>query len=42
MSNVGVHSNRQFDLKLKKQCQEIFENIYGHEEFMRIFGRNYL
>ena len=43
MSSFGVHNNRQLDLKLKKQCQEVWENVYGtHEDFMRIFGRNYL
>lgn len=28
--------------KYKKMAQEAFEAKYSHEEFMRIFGRNYL
>ncbi|WP_101908851.1 hypothetical protein [Marasmitruncus massiliensis] len=40
--DYGVHSNRQFDLKLKRQCQAKFEETHSHEEFMRLIGRNYL
>ena len=39
---VGVHGSRQRDLILKRQAQEHFEKEYTREEFMRIFGRNYL
>lgn len=42
MSSYGVHFNRELDLKLKRIAQEKFEEIYGHEEWMRIFKRNYL
>lgn len=28
--------------KLQKEYQQKFEDQYGHEEFMRIFGKNYL
>ena len=41
-SNQGVHFNRTLDLKLKRDWQREFESEHGHEEFMRIFGRNYL
>lgn len=30
------------DLALKKEYQAKFEQEHGHDEFMRIFGRNYL
>jgi hypothetical protein len=42
MSSVGVHFNKQFDIHLKQIAQREFEDTYGHDEFMRIFGRNYL
>ena len=43
-SAQGVHGRdgHTLDLKLKQECQERFEVLHGHEEFMRIFGRNYL
>ena len=30
------------DLLLKRLAQQAFEEKYSHEEFMRIFGKNYL
>lgn len=30
------------DLMLKQEAQRVFENTHSHEEFMRIFGKNYL
>jgi hypothetical protein len=43
MSNKGVHFNREFDLQLKREWQRKFEQLYGsREDFIRIFGRNYL
>ena len=41
-SDQGIHHNRDFDLKVKKECQEKFEEKYSHELFMKEFGRNYL
>ena len=39
----GVHANRAMDLMLKKKAQQCFEDQIGdREEFMEIFGRNYL
>lgn len=38
----GVHFNRENDLRLKREYQAMFEAEHGHDEFMRIFGRNYL
>lgn len=41
-SNAGVHFNRQLDLRLKMDAQRVFEKQHSREEFMQIFGRNYL
>ena len=43
-ASYGVHGRdgHALDLKLKQECQEKFEALHGREEFMRIFGRNYL
>lgn len=41
-SNEGVHFDHAFDEELKRYAQTKFELIYGHEEWMRVFGRNYL
>lgn len=29
-------------LQLKRECQERFEEMYSHEAFMKVFGKNYL
>ena len=42
MSNKGVHSDKEFDLRLKVECQEAFEKLHSHEDFVRIFGRSWL
>ncbi len=41
MSNNSVHMNKEMDLNLKRESQEIFEKTHTREEFMRIFGKNY-
>ena len=41
-SKEGVHFNKDLDLELKKLAQKRFEEKYGHEKFMAIFGKNYL
>ncbi len=38
----GVHNDRETDLRLKRRYQHIFEETHTREEFMAIFGRNYL
>lgn len=38
----GVHFNKERNRQLQAQAQEAFEKLYSHDEFMRIFGRNYL
>lgn len=42
MSNDGVHFNKALDTALKQECQRRFEDLYGHEKFMEVFGKNYL
>ena len=42
MSDYGVHFNKQLDKELKQMAQRAFEEVHGHEMFMRIFKRNYL
>lgn len=38
----GVHFNKELMTRLRQTGQRAFEVIYGHERFMREFGRNYL
>lgn len=38
----GVHFNRECMDDLRARGQRMFESIASHDEFMRIFGRNYL
>lgn len=42
MSDAGVHFNKALDLQIKQIAQREFEDTYTREDFMRIFGRNYL
>lgn len=42
LSNEGIHFDKAFDLEVKQIAQMAFEDRYGHEEFMRKVGRNYL
>ena len=44
MSDKGVHFNKEFDLYLKKIGQEAAMKYYNwnKEDFIRIFGKNYL
>ena len=41
-SGHGVHSDKQFNMQLKQECQAKFEERYGHEKFMEVFHKNYL
>lgn len=38
----GVHFNSEAMDDLRARGQRVFETIAWHDEFMRIFGRNYL
>jgi hypothetical protein len=39
--NKGVHNNYQLKLYVMRVAQKKFEDKYGHEEFMKVIGRNY-
>lgn len=34
--------NKELDRMLQRECQQRFEELYSHEEFMEIFGKSYL
>lgn len=34
--------NKELDRMIERACQERFEEIYSHQEFMDIFGKSYL
>lgn len=42
MSDEGVHFDRELDLKLKRECQEIWERNHTRDEWYRKFGKSYL
>lgn len=40
--HMDLHGrNTALDRQLKAMCQERFEELYGHEKFMAVFGKNY-
>lgn len=41
-SNEGVHYNKKLNYFFKRLGQIKFEKKYGHDEFMKVFGKNYL
>lgn len=41
--NTGVHgNNKALDKKIKQLGQQIFEETHTKEEFIKLFGRNYI
>ena len=44
MSDYGVHFNKKLDTELKQMAQKKAMKVYGWsiEDFIKIFGRNYL
>lgn len=38
----GAQYNKEKNFKLKEIAQKAFEKIYTHDDWMRIFGRNYI
>ena len=42
MSDKGVHFDKKTRQWLQSEAQEAFEQIYGHDKFMQVFGRSYL
>jgi uncharacterized pyridoxamine 5'-phosphate oxidase family protein len=41
-SRIDVHRNKDFDLMLKRLCQEKYEEEHTREEFVALIGRSYL
>ena len=40
---TGVHGgNKELDAELKQEAQELFEEKYSHELFMKVFQKNYI
>ena len=39
--NKGVHFNKELMDELHEYGQMVFESIYGEEEFLKVFGKNY-
>lgn len=42
LSNKGVHFNKELDIELKQLAQRKFEETHTRQEFMQIFGKNWL
>lgn len=42
LSEEGVHFDHELDLRIKRDCQRVFEKTHSREEFMSIIGKNYL
>ena len=41
--HMALHStNLELADQLRRECQARFEEIHGHETYMRIFGKSYL
>ncbi len=41
--HMDLHQrNTALDRRIQRECQERFEEIYGHEKFIQVFGKSYL
>ena len=41
--HMALHAgDTELDNRLKRECQQRFMELHGYDEFMRIFGKNYL
>lgn len=41
--HMDLHQrNTALDRQIKARCQKRFEELYGHEKFMDVFGKSYL
>lgn len=42
--DYGVHGSKGYllDQRLKKECQQVFEETRTRKQFVRLFGRSYL
>ena len=41
MCHMGLHAKPELNDKYKVVMQARFEREYGHDEWMKVFGRNY-
>ena len=41
-SNHGVHYNKELNRRIKQEAQRVFQKTYPDEDFIKIFGKNYL
>lgn len=32
----------ELERRIKRECQQRFEELYGHEKFVQVFGKSYL
>jgi Zn-finger nucleic acid-binding protein len=39
--HTRLHDMGEYDRDLQEMAQVYFEKIYGHNEFMRVFGKNF-
>lgn len=40
---MGVHNgNKELDMRLKRMAQKRFNEVYPEQDFLAIFGRNFL
>lgn len=41
--HMNLHDkDAELDRMLKRICQERFEELYGHDKFMEVFGKSYI
>lgn len=41
--HMALHGgDTALDRRLKRECQSRFEELYGHEKWMQVFGKSYL
>ena len=40
--HMDLHDKGIMDRELQKDAQEAFEAAYGHDEFMKVFGKNFI
>ena len=41
-TNYCVHNDKNFNSRLKQECQRKFEEKYSHDKFMEVFRKSYL
>lgn len=41
-SNYSFHYNKDMQLRIKQEAQRKFQEVYPDEDFIEIFGKNYL